>query len=92
MVKKLAVAYKGSSRNICMDNYFTTLSLAKQLLSWNLTLVGTLKKNKPYIPSVMAPNKSRKVYSTVFEKYTLLYLDSMRKLQCARTCRRRIRR
>ncbi|XP_011859481.1 PREDICTED: piggyBac transposable element-derived protein 4-like isoform X1 [Vollenhovia emeryi] len=58
VVKELAIAYKvGSSRNICMDNYFTTLPLAKHLLSWNLTLVGTLKKNKPYVPSVMAPYK-----------------------------------
>ncbi|XP_018395958.1 PREDICTED: piggyBac transposable element-derived protein 4-like [Cyphomyrmex costatus] len=74
LVKELAAAYRGSGRNITMDNFFTTLPFAKHLLSWKLTLVGTLKKNKPYIPSVMAPNKSREVYSTVFgfhEKVTL---------------------
>ena len=36
VVKELAVAYKGSGRNICMDYFFTSLSLAQQLLSWNL--------------------------------------------------------
>ncbi|XP_044589814.1 piggyBac transposable element-derived protein 3-like isoform X2 [Cotesia glomerata] len=45
VVKDLVAPYKGSGRNITMDNYFTTLPLAKSLLSWNLTIVGTLKKN-----------------------------------------------
>ena len=66
VVKELAVAYKGSGRNICMDNFFTSLSLAQQLLSWNLTIVGTLKKNKPYIPPIMGLNKSRELYSSIF--------------------------
>lgn len=32
--------------NISTDRFFTTLLLAK-LLSWNLSLVGILRKNKP---------------------------------------------
>lgn len=44
VVKELAVMYRGSGRNICMDNFCTTLHIAKQLLSWNLTVVGTVKK------------------------------------------------
>lgn len=66
IVKDLAVYYKGSGRNITMDNFFTTLPLAKHLLSWNLTIVGTLKRNKPYIPREMAPSNSREILSTVF--------------------------
>ena len=66
VVKELAVLYRGSGRNICMDNFFTTLPLAKHLLSWNLTIVGTLKKNKPYIPKAMAPSKTREELSTLF--------------------------
>lgn len=66
VVKELAVRFQGSGRNITMDNYFTTLPLAKHLLSWKLTIVGTLRRNKPYIPKQMAPNKSREVYSTLF--------------------------
>ena len=53
VVKDLAAQYQGSGRNITMDNYFTTLSLTKSLLSWDLTIVGTLKKNKTYIPPAM---------------------------------------
>lgn len=74
VVKELAAPYRGSGRNICMDNFFTTLPVAKHLLSWKLTIVGTVKKNKPYIPSVMKANKTREQYSTVFgfhEKVTM---------------------
>jgi len=65
-LRKLAVLYRGSGRNICMDNFFTSLPLAKHLLSWNLTTVGTLKKNKPYILKAMAPSKTREELLTLF--------------------------
>ncbi|XP_046406298.1 piggyBac transposable element-derived protein 3-like [Ischnura elegans] len=74
VVKDLVAPYKGSGRNITMDNYFTSLPLAKFLLSWDLTIVGTLKKNKPYIPPAMAASKTREELSTVFgfhEKVTM---------------------
>lgn len=74
VVKDLVAPYKGSGRNITMDNYFTTLPLAKSLLSWNLTIVGTLKKNKAYIPPAMTASKAREELSTVFgfnEKITM---------------------
>ncbi|XP_025407297.1 uncharacterized protein LOC112681247 [Sipha flava] len=66
VVKELAAPYKGSGRNITMDNFFTTLPLSDFLLSWNLTTVGTLRKNKKYIPAEMMPSKIRDEYSTVF--------------------------
>ena len=66
VVKYLVITYKNSGRNITMDNFFTSLPLAKHLLSWNLTIVGTLKRNKCYIPQEMAPCKSRQVLSSLF--------------------------
>lgn len=66
VVKELVAPFKNSGRNITMDNYFTTLPLAKHLLSWKLTITGTLRKNKPYIPKEMASNKSRAQYSSLF--------------------------
>lgn len=66
VVKELAAPYKGSGRNISMDNFFTTLPLAKYLISWNLTMVGTLRKNKKYIPKEMVPSKNRKEFSSLF--------------------------
>ncbi|XP_018407391.1 PREDICTED: piggyBac transposable element-derived protein 4-like [Cyphomyrmex costatus] len=71
VVKELVAPYKGFGRNITTDNFFTTLPLAKHLLSWNLTIVGTLKKNKSYIPQEMAPSNVRQVFSTLLQ-----YTDS----------------
>ncbi|KAJ4945993.1 hypothetical protein JOQ06_023671, partial [Pogonophryne albipinna] len=53
-------------RNITMDNFFTSIPLAEKLLEKNLTLVGTLRQNKPDIPPVMKPNKLREKYSSKF--------------------------
>lgn len=43
VVKELAVPYKGSGRNITMNNFF---ALAQSWLSRNLAIVCTLQKNK----------------------------------------------
>ncbi|KAI4815178.1 hypothetical protein KUCAC02_005335, partial [Chaenocephalus aceratus] len=55
-----------TGRNITMDNFFTSIPLAENLLEKNLTLVGTLCQNKPDIPPVMKPNKLREKYSSKF--------------------------
>ena len=49
-----------------MDNYFTTLPVAKHLLSWKLTITGTPRQNEPYIPKEMAAYKVRREYSSLF--------------------------
>ena len=53
-------------RNITMDNLFTSVPLAQHLLEKDLTIVGTLRQNKPDIPPLMKPSKSREVHSTEF--------------------------
>ena len=45
-VLNLVSLYKSSGRNVTMDNFFTTMELAKVLNSWNMTLVSTVKKSK----------------------------------------------
>lgn len=65
-VLDLVTKYKGSGRNITTDNFFTSLQLACNLNFWNLTLVGTVRKNKTFIPSNMQPNKNRVIHSTNF--------------------------
>lgn len=66
VVKDLCARFKGSGRNIVTDNFFTTLPLARLLISWDLSIVGTLKKNKPYVPKEMLPSRSREIYSSIF--------------------------
>lgn len=74
VVKDLIAPYRESGRNISMDNFFTTLPLAKHLLSWNLIIVRTLKKNKKHIPAEMQTSKDREEFTILFgfhEKVTI---------------------
>ena len=49
-----------------MDNFFTSVPLAKELQTKNLTLIGTLRKNKPEIPIEFQSNRNREVGSSLF--------------------------
>ena len=50
VVKWLSEPVLKAGRNITTDNFFTTLSLARYLLSFKTTLVGTVRKNKRFLP------------------------------------------
>jgi len=50
-VKKLSEPIHGSERNITADNWFMSVELAKKMVDLSLTIVGTLRKNKPEIPA-----------------------------------------
>ena len=65
-VLNLVSLCKSSGRNVTTDNFFTTMELAKVLNSWNMTSVGTVRKNKKFLSSNMQPTKERPVYSTNF--------------------------
>ncbi|XP_034058307.1 piggyBac transposable element-derived protein 4-like [Gymnodraco acuticeps] len=64
IVQQLSSGIRHTGPNITMDNFFTSIPLAEKLLEKNLTLVGTLRQNKPDIPPVMKPNKLREKYSS----------------------------
>ena len=49
-----------------MDNYFTSCSLAADLLSVRTTVVGTMRKNRPDIPKELLPNRARPEMSSIF--------------------------
>jgi hypothetical protein len=66
VVLELLKPLYGSSRNVTMDNFFTSVPLAKELQAKNLTLIGTLRKNKPEIPIEFQSNKNREVGSSMF--------------------------
>ena len=65
-VLNLVSLYKSFGRNVTTDNFFTTMELPKVLNSWNMPLVGEVRKNKRFLPSNMQPTKKRPVYSTNF--------------------------
>lgn len=70
-----------------MDNFFTSVPLVQHLLEKDLTIVGTLHQNKPDIPPLMKPSKSRGVHSTEFgfnDSLTMVsYVKKKGKLLCS---------
>ena len=67
VVLDLAEDIEKSGRNITCDNFFTNLTLARKLLQKKLTLVGTIRKNKPELPMEFTGAKGQNVKSTVFD-------------------------
>lgn len=66
VVLELVKKYFHSGRTIYADNFFSSLNLATVLMSKRLAYVGTIRKNKPYIPPTFLANKSRPEFSTLF--------------------------
>lgn len=52
--------------NITTDNFYTSKSLAEELLARSITTVGTLRKNKPEIPPAMLDPSGRDEGSSKF--------------------------
>lgn len=57
VVKRLSQSILKTGRNITTDNFFTTLNLAKYLLEHKTTLVGTVRKNKKFLPEELVTSK-----------------------------------
>jgi len=49
-----------------MDNLFTSISLAEDLLKLQTTLVGTIRRNEPDIPKEMIETKGKEEKSSMF--------------------------
>lgn len=68
-VEELVKSIEKTNRNITMDNWFTSIPLVRNLLfNKGLTVVGTIKRNKPEFPSEFSDKKykKRKVGTSVF--------------------------
>ncbi|XP_031338368.1 piggyBac transposable element-derived protein 4-like [Photinus pyralis] len=68
VVKRLIQPISGTGRNVTCDNWFTSIPLALELLQkHNLTLVGTLRKNKREIPEFFSAKiKERRINTSMF--------------------------
>ncbi|XP_066149862.1 piggyBac transposable element-derived protein 4-like [Euwallacea fornicatus] len=67
-VKELTKSIHGSNRNITMDNWFTSVPLADELLEqpYKLTIIGTLRKNKKEIPPELLNTDNRPRGTSMF--------------------------
>ena len=66
VVMTLSLPYQNRGRNITMDNYFTDLSLGESLLKKRTTIVGTVNRNKRFLPAVFKAKKSLKLNESLF--------------------------
>lgn len=66
VVKELVSPYFGSGRGVTTDNFFTSIPLAEELMTKQLSLIGTLRANKREVPSEFLPKKSRAEKSSIF--------------------------
>lgn len=51
---------------VTCDNFFTSHSLAQELLRKKIALVGTMRKNTPELPPVLLETKQRPQFSSIF--------------------------
>ncbi|XP_024151020.1 piggyBac transposable element-derived protein 4-like [Oryzias melastigma] len=52
--------------NITCDNFFTSHALGQELLKRKLTMVGTVRKNKPELPPALVSTRGRQALSSQF--------------------------
>lgn len=86
VVKRMIRPITGTNRNITIDNWFTSVPLALDLLkNHKLTIVGTLRRDKREVPPEFVTTKHKEVYSSRFgfhpEKMTLVsYVPNRKKV------------
>lgn len=66
VVKKLVELILNSGVNITNDNWFMSAKLAADLLCKDITLLETMRKNKPEVPPRFHACKRRPVGSSLF--------------------------
>ena len=66
VVERLCSGIFGTGRNITLDNWFTSYVLAEKMLRHQITLVGTLRKNKRHIPPELLDFQNRDENTSLF--------------------------
>jgi hypothetical protein len=66
-VERMISPVSGSGRNVTVDSWFTSIPLAMKLVKdHNLTLLGTIRKNKREIPPELVQTKNKAPHSSMF--------------------------
>ena len=79
---ELATPYFKSGRNVTCDNYFTDMALAETLLKNGLTMVGTVRGNKRFLPNSFKSGRQLALHDSEFaynKNATVLKYQSKRR-------------
>jgi len=60
VVKEMIQPLLNTGRNVTMDRFFTDVELCENLLTENLTVVGTIKANRRHLPTALLPVAAKK--------------------------------
>lgn len=67
LVLRLSDIIRNTDRNITCDNFFTSISLVDGLeKEYNLTVIGTIRKNKKDLPKQFTEIRAREKKSSLF--------------------------
>jgi hypothetical protein len=66
VVTDLCRSLKGTGRNVTCDNFFTSMNLLQQLKKDNITVLGTVRKNRVELPPELVVTKGREALSSKF--------------------------
>lgn len=92
VVKDLTLRLYGSGRNVTTDNFFTSYNLAQFLLTKQLTLLGTVRKNRREVPhelvpsSLSAPNTNRCLCSQRIQPWCHMRQEKIKQFCCYPPC------
>jgi hypothetical protein len=67
VIERMISPISGSGRNVTVDNWFTIVPLEMEFLKdHNLTLLGTIRKNKKEIPPQLIQTKNKALSTSIF--------------------------
>ena len=66
VVQTLIDKLRGSGLNVTVDNFFCSLELARQLMSMNMTLLGTMRANRHEVPKELRDHRRKELFSSKF--------------------------
>lgn len=65
-VMRLVEPYTGKGRNVTVDNFFTDNLVTERLRQKKTTLVGTVRRDKKFLPTTFAQKKALQVFESNF--------------------------
>ncbi|KAI3354195.1 hypothetical protein L3Q82_018733, partial [Scortum barcoo] len=74
--------------NVTCDNFFTSYELGQELLKRKITMVGTVRKNKPELPPALLASKEREVFFIKITTATKECVDNLDTVIGTYSCRR----